>query len=568
MTDFVDRLLGAPGPRLRPLAPNVFDPGAPRLPLGPATKVPSSARRAGPAPAAPAADVAVSARHRKPEGPPCTGRTRANPRTQRAHVPGATGQARISYEAGEFLYVAPGQETGAVGQEAADPRTAGEAIETDEPDEAIEVCETAQTILKTAEADGALRKTHEAPDAVEANEIGRHMAGSEDMRPTGGDIGRGVRPAEHKKTSPVDAEATRTAVPQRPPRADAQATPRADGKESRSEDEKEGSCLVSGKGVPLTGTDPWPSASSQRTSDAGSCAQARGVGHRQGGDAPPEAAVFEAPRAQESQPSATTPAIGHRAVPVGSRAENSHRSPTADEPPVRRRSRPERPAAVRTRATASAPHVQDPLRPDPPLFPTEAGAAPQSHAVSPHGPGTPVRGPGVRRENFGVSIQKSSASPPRTAADAGNDQAQSAASPARTAVPEGLPVSPRPSLSPSRTPAQPSLSRAPSPSQPSQPSQPSASRPSSADALPQPPPVRAEWALAPAPHIRTASLATTRTGSAPPPATEHPAHRTVVRVTIDQLVVRAAPPRPGDDHPTAPHRKPRLTLEEYLGRRA
>lgn len=34
MNDFVDRLLGTPTPRLRPLAPNMFDPGAPRLPGG------------------------------------------------------------------------------------------------------------------------------------------------------------------------------------------------------------------------------------------------------------------------------------------------------------------------------------------------------------------------------------------------------------------------------------------------------------------------------------------------------------------------------------------------------
>jgi hypothetical protein len=34
MSDFVARLLGAPGPWLRPLAPNVFDPAAPRLPGG------------------------------------------------------------------------------------------------------------------------------------------------------------------------------------------------------------------------------------------------------------------------------------------------------------------------------------------------------------------------------------------------------------------------------------------------------------------------------------------------------------------------------------------------------
>lgn len=34
MSDFVERLLGGPGPRLRPLAPNVFDPGVTRLPGG------------------------------------------------------------------------------------------------------------------------------------------------------------------------------------------------------------------------------------------------------------------------------------------------------------------------------------------------------------------------------------------------------------------------------------------------------------------------------------------------------------------------------------------------------
>ncbi|WP_209446396.1 hypothetical protein, partial [Streptomyces sp. MZ04] len=58
------------------------------------------------------------------------------------------------------------------------------------------------------------------------------------------------------------------------------------------------------------------------------------------------------------------------------------------------------------------------------------------------------------------------------------------------------------------------------------------------------------------------------------PATESaaakrpPAHSTVVRVTIDHLVVRTASPLVVDGPAPAPHRKPRLSLEEYLGRRA
>ncbi len=50
MTDFVDRLLGAPGPWLRPLAPQVFDPSAPHLPGGDDAPRESAVRHQAPAP--------------------------------------------------------------------------------------------------------------------------------------------------------------------------------------------------------------------------------------------------------------------------------------------------------------------------------------------------------------------------------------------------------------------------------------------------------------------------------------------------------------------------------------
>ncbi|MFF7815375.1 hypothetical protein ACFZCF_26135 [Streptomyces sp. NPDC007945] len=48
--------------------------------------------------------------------------------------------------------------------------------------------------------------------------------------------------------------------------------------------------------------------------------------------------------------------------------------------------------------------------------------------------------------------------------------------------------------------------------------------------------------------------------AAPPPDT-------VVRVTIDRLVVHTGPAEPDVDAP-APRRRPRLGLDEYLGRRS
>ncbi|MGW5673513.1 hypothetical protein ACWEV4_00180 [Streptomyces sp. NPDC003860] len=60
---------------------------------------------------------------------------------------------------------------------------------------------------------------------------------------------------------------------------------------------------------------------------------------------------------------------------------------------------------------------------------------------------------------------------------------------------------------------------------------------------------------APTPYVR-ASQPATRRAAEPPPAP-------VVRVTIDHLVVRTAPPRAVDQEPAA-HPVPLLDLEEYL----
>ncbi|MEU8885016.1 MULTISPECIES: hypothetical protein [Streptomyces] len=56
----------------------------------------------------------------------------------------------------------------------------------------------------------------------------------------------------------------------------------------------------------------------------------------------------------------------------------------------------------------------------------------------------------------------------------------------------------------------------------------------------------------------------TRRAPSDSPAAQPP--DTVVRVTIDRLVVRTAPAEPVVDAP-APGRRSRLSLDEYLGRR-
>ncbi len=396
----------------------------------------------------------------------------------------------------------------------------------------------------------------------------------------GGGGGRGLRPVERKKTGPAQtkavhpadaeeahptADATHTAQPEQHRRAHVEATPPADGSEVRPE-AGDGVRLAGGTDVRLNGAAPSPSAASRPASGAGSWAEAPGVGRRERGDdgepqavrgaspttpasqVPDDAAASETPRAEQSRPSPTGSAISHHALPIGSASAGHRRGPTTDEPPVRRQSRPERPVGTRTHTAAPTLGLREALGADRPPFPTGAGTAPQGQSMSPGHPGAPLGGSGMESEDIGSSTLGSTTSPP----------------PAPVGLPVPVPPSPSPSPSSSPSPKPPTTSPSPS------------------DDLPQPPPARPEspLALAPepastltsgrTPHLRSASPAATTPTRRPatPPPKEPAAHATVVRVTIDHLVVRTAPPRPVDAPPPPPHRKPRLSLEEYLGRRA
>ncbi|MFI1829766.1 hypothetical protein ACH41E_25485 [Streptomyces sp. NPDC020412] len=526
MNDFVDRLLKAPGPRLRPLAPNVFDPGAPRLPGG-------DREPFGYEPEAEESEEAEEAVRAPALG--------SGARTARPVEEGVVAAGRVAYD------VAPVDGAGPVGNG-------------DKNGDGVVLAETVRV---------AARWITEAGDRV---------------RPNGGDTGGSPRPYQGasadaiesveavEATSAVAAEAshvvglgTTSTVGADTAPADAESAPTVGGPEKSRQRGRGKGRRKDGRPA---GVSPRPDASPQPTAHAASPAATGRVDRREErAGAPSAAGAQETASAREPQPSADGPAVDSRiplppAEPVSGRrltaavrsadvgehevpgaargvqARDGLRAPSrntsADAPPVRPHDGPRRPADVGLRAVApTAQERQGTFPAGLPRVPAKADGVSEDPRG---GPGAPVRRqPGSHREDHGGPVRRSAAAPPPAPPDAAH------ARPVRIdgshvdfvyAEAEG--VTAPPPLSPAHA-----AQRLPSPP---------------AVAPSQPPPPAAD--AAPTPYVRASQPATRRAAEPPPPAP-------VVRVTIDHLVVRTAPPRAVDQEPAA-HPVPLLDLEEYL----
>ncbi|GGT55915.1 hypothetical protein GCM10010207_64970 [Streptomyces atratus] len=494
MSDFVERLLGGPGPRLRPLAPNVFDPGVTRLPGG---------RSPAYAPAVQGEALAL------PPGPgaPTSGNPAPTGFTEFPH-----GPSPIEGEDVQPVSTAP------LG-----------------PARPAEHHTGLRASPNRAEDDGVAGWSAPVP-ASPAEVLGEPIAPTLPTVPTGPKS----ETALHAAAQEVDRRAQAAGVP---PVEACSRTVQGVGVSDGSavsplarEPQRSGAGAVVGDGPAPDGQAP---SAENRTRAA----------ERYSADSPsfpvhrPRAAGEPAPctplpgRHPQARSGAGVPAMSDGPVPGEPAPAVEGRARTADERPVRRPTRPGRPDTPMHR-TQDVPHgsrVPDTVE----LAARARGSVRGVGVEGDLGGSTDVLGAYEAPEALSVPF-----APVPTGPASSSSRAEPSPSPPQPAsgsvtVPDATQANSL-SSSPSNPPLDPAL--------PVRTTRPVAGRPVLASRPARPTAPRA-W---PAPEVSTAT---------------EPSAETVVRVTIDRLVVHTTASQPANDTPD-PQRRSRLSLEEYLGRRS